>query len=59
MGSEHQASGQVTRISNCKQGIMTHGSILTVIVARFYQVLANKVWRDSQEMCALATLGMG
>jgi hypothetical protein len=39
MGSEHQASGQVTRISNCKQGIMTHGSILTVIVARFYQVL--------------------
>jgi hypothetical protein len=47
MDSEHQASGQVTTISNCKQGSITCHSIHTVIVARFDQALAKKVCRDS------------
>jgi hypothetical protein len=59
MDSEHQASGQVTTISNRNQGIMTRRSIHTVIVARFDQALANKVCRDSQETRGLAILGTG
>lgn len=59
MDSEHQASGQVTTISNRKQGIITRHSIRTVMVARVDQALANKVCCDSQEMRGLAIWGVG